>query len=294
MDKNKLRIIMTLGLPGSGKSTWAKEQVNVAPKHVKRICKDDLRMMLHDNKYSGQNEQFILQTRNLLINQAIQAGFSAIVDDCNLHPKHRLNLDNLANKLGVEFEIKDFTDVPLETCLERNLRRAESVPEKVIKDMYKNYIQKPIEPYPVKYGLPWTVLCDLDGTLALKSEKRGYYEWDKVSLDRPCLPVMDLLKLLSNSTDIQVILMSGRDAICRKDTEQWLADSYMGYSALHMRQHTDMRDDVVVKTELFNEYIKDKYNVFYAIDDRPKIVKMYKDMGIFVFNVNQDPYNINF
>lgn len=40
------RVIILKGLPGSGKSTWAKEQLEKYPGRYKRICKDDLRAML--------------------------------------------------------------------------------------------------------------------------------------------------------------------------------------------------------------------------------------------------------
>ena len=81
------KIILTRGIPASGKSTWAKQEVLKDPEHSVRINRDDLRNM------SGQywvpaREKYILFCRNLLLNTAIYMNFNTIIiDDMNLNPK---------------------------------------------------------------------------------------------------------------------------------------------------------------------------------------------------------------
>lgn len=60
-----------------------------------------------------------------------------------------------------------------------------------------------------------------------------------------------------------------------------------------MRKEKDYRDDTTIKKELFEEYIKNKYQPMFVIDDRPSVVQMWVDLGLFVFNVNQDPWAKN-
>ena len=63
----KQKIILTRGLPASGKSTWAKEQVAKGNGKVKRVNKDDLRDMIDAGIWSKTNEQLILDARDALV-----------------------------------------------------------------------------------------------------------------------------------------------------------------------------------------------------------------------------------
>jgi len=106
------KVILTKGLPASGKSTWAKEQLQMYPGRYKIVNKDSLRAMLDDGKYSATNEKFILKARDELIMLALSAGYHVIVDDTNLHPKHEMAIRELVKGMAT-IEIQDFTDVPL-------------------------------------------------------------------------------------------------------------------------------------------------------------------------------------
>jgi tRNA uridine 5-carbamoylmethylation protein Kti12 len=133
-----LRVTILKGLPASGKTTWAMAQLkqNVA---LKRVSKDDLRAMLDGGKWSGANEKFILIARDRLILAALEVGHSVLVDDTNLVDKHRLHIQELVRGKA-EVVIQDFTDVPLETCLQRDRERPNAVGERVIRRMYRDYL----------------------------------------------------------------------------------------------------------------------------------------------------------
>lgn len=133
-----LEVFITRGLPASGKSTYAK---NLATqKSFKRINKDDLRMMLDNSVYSKTNEKFIIEVRNSLILSSLNNGFNVIVDDTNLNNIHIEQIEELVKGKAI-VKIIDFTDIPLEVCIERDKERVNSVGEKVILDMYNKFLK---------------------------------------------------------------------------------------------------------------------------------------------------------
>ncbi len=130
------KVILTKGLPGSGKSTWAKEQMHQCPGCYKRVNKDDIRGMLDDGVYSPENEELVRNVRDAAILLAMHAGYVVIVDDTNINPTHVQQIQALV--LGqAEAEIQDFTNVPLEVCIERDRNRPNPVGEQAIRRMAK-------------------------------------------------------------------------------------------------------------------------------------------------------------
>lgn len=270
-----MKLIMTKGLPASGKSTWARKMSN-----YKRINKDDLRAMLDDGKWTKDNEKFVIKARNNLIENALQEGLSVIVDDTNLAPKHEEALKQIAKEYGATFEIKDFTDVPIEECIKRDLKRPISVGEKVIKQMYNQFLKKQETYIPLK-GKPTAILCDIDGTLAHMKD-RNPFDWHRVGEDEIDEEILEIL--LRFSSNIKIIFLSGRDSVCRKETEEWLEKTGVSYEKLLMRPLRDSRKDCIVKKELF-EQIKDDYNIMFVLDDRDQVVEMWRSLGLKCFQV---------
>lgn len=281
------KIIFLKGLPGSGKSTWAKEFCAKWPE-FKRVNKDDLRAMLDNGKYTKANEQFVLKIRESLILEAVLSGFNVIVDDTNLDPKHLARIKDIAAELTkychpTKVEVK-FFDTPLEECIARDQRRANPVGRKVIEDMYERYL-KPAPPVPTyDQNLSWCVIFDLDGTLA-KMKDRGPFDWKKVGQDELNLPVWTVMNGLP--ANVKIVIMSGRDSVCRPETEEWLKRSIGNiHSELHMRPEGDTRKDSIVKRELYDKYILGKYNVLFVLDDRDQVVKMWREeLGLTCFQV---------
>lgn len=131
--------MMLKGLPASGKSTWAIDQVMQSKGKIKRINKDDLRSMLDAGEWSKENEAFIVWARDTLVEIALSEGYSVIVDDTNFNPEHEQTLRQLAN-YQANFEVKHF-DTPLEVCIERDALRHKPVGRAVIEDMYNKYVK---------------------------------------------------------------------------------------------------------------------------------------------------------
>jgi predicted kinase len=278
-------VILTKGLPGSGKTYWAKELMAQNPGRYKRINKDDLRAMIDDGKWSKHNEQFILKVRNSLILAALEEGCHVIVDDTNLHSKHEQHIRDLVKGLAA-IEVRDFTDVPLETCLERDRKRQNYVGEKVITSMYRQFLQ--VKPVPPAYhaNLPEAIICDLDGTLALMNG-RNPYDAEKCESDLVNEPIADIIERTGHS----ILLVSGRSEVHRPQTEAWLEKHHIRYMALFMRPEGDMRKDAIVKRELYENYILGQYNINYILDDREQMVRMWRDeLGLTCLQVADGDY----
>lgn len=118
---------------------------------------------------------------------------------------------------------------------------------------------------------------DIDGTLAHMHD-RSPYDWSKVGNDMVDIPIAWLTSILFRS--VSVILVSGRDASCHKETQDWLAKNSICYTKLIMRKEGDNRPDEVVKEEIFNEHIRGNYNVRFVLDDRNKVVDMWRQLGL--------------
>ena len=69
-------------------------------------------------------------------------------------------------------------------------------------------------------------------------------------------------------------------AFCRAETEKWLEDKEVEYVALFMRPEGDHRKDNIVKEEIFNNHIRNKYNVIFVLDDRNQVVEMWRSLGL--------------
>ena len=282
-------LIILKGLPASGKTTWSKNKIDKNPGMYKRINKDDLRSMMDNGKYSKHNEQLILDIRDYMIVKSLGMGFHVIVDDTNLHSKHEDRIKRLVSNLAT-VKIKDFTNIPPEICIKRDLKRSNSVGKDVIMNMYNQFI-KPVdntEKYVQNPQLPKAIIVDIDGTLALMGD-RSPYDWDKVDIDSVNEPVKNILKL-HHKEGHKIIIVSGRDGISKIKTMKWLDENCIPYDNLFMRIAGDNRKDAIIKQELFDKYIKDNFNIEVVYDDRNQVVKLWRSMGIACFQVNDGDF----
>lgn len=136
-------------------------------------------------------------------------------------------------------------------------------------------------------------IVDLDGTLASHKGIRDVFDESKVSLDKelPTCRVIDALRFNGEN----IIFFSGRTDKCYEDSKVWLSEATnipKSQIKLYMRKAGDYRSDEIIKKELYDTHIKDKYEVLGVFDDRLKVIRMWESLGLFVFNCNQG--NIEF
>jgi hypothetical protein len=221
-----------------------------------------------------------------------------IVDDTNLDDSHLNRMKQIAEEFmipvddnqGISMtptvivEEKDFTNVPLETCIERDKKRQASVGEKVIRRFHSQYLKKEVQPIPYDPKLPDAIIVDIDGTMALKCD-RNIYDYTKIEGDFVNTPVKKVVDALMLDHIMAVIFCSGRDDNCKKETKKWLDDNDILYDFLYMRKTGDKRQDAIVKQEIYDANIKGKYNILAVFDDRNQVVDMWRANGLPVFQV---------
>lgn len=275
------KCIVLRGLPASGKSTWAKKLVDDNPGKYKRISKDNLRSMMDNTHWSKGNEKFILKTRDALILLGLQEGYHILVDDTNLLPRHEQVIRDLVKGLAV-VEVKDFTDVPLEVCIERDKHRQNYVGEQVIRKMHRDFLASKPPVLVVDPELPHALICDLDGTLALLNGRNPY---DASLCEQDLVNEVVARIVWMHSASHRVLLVSGRKEEHRPQTERWLHKYLLEYSVLWMRATDDSRKDVEVKRDIYNEHIKGRYNIDFVLDDRSSVVNFWRSQGLTVLQV---------
>lgn len=292
---SKQKLLALKGLPASGKSTAAKL---LEAQGWVRTNKDTIRAEMFPN-YSRKDEKKVVRERNRQILEAIYNKKNVVVDDTNLNPVHIKELSNIARQNGVDFEVDDsFLDVPLWECIERDSKREGSarVGEQVIRSMYHQYIKTPKTALKYDPSLPMAIICDIDGTLA-HMVNRSPFDWHKVGSDVVDEGVAHLLDAVGYINYATVFLFSGRDEVCRPETEEWLERHDIDYHELYMRRsdHKDENgnqvNDRIVKREMLEKYIIGKYNVLFVVDDRPSVCRMWRDeFGLKVLQAGDPHY----
>lgn len=133
--------------------------------------------------------------------------------------------------------------------------------------------------------LPTAWLVDIDGTLAL-SPHRNPYNWQRADEDIPNEAVVIAVQALAaHSTVAAIIAISGRHEHARALTTDWLRRQGVPVNELIMRPDGDYRADDIVKEELFRAQIEPRYAVAGVIDDRNRVVAMWRRLGLTCFQV---------
>jgi predicted kinase len=312
-------LTITRGVPGCGKTHYAKQWVMDAAGRS-RLNRDDLRQMMHGGAHGWPREleDAITIAHHSSVRALLLAGRDVIVDDQSLsNPSVKVWMQ-VAASVGAEFDIVDFTNVPLETCIERDERRFTEggrdhrVGAQYITSQYNRFIKGrnyPLprpqlkektpdqllggEPYVAPEGAPKCILVDIDGTMALNTSGRDWFDWKRVGDDTPNDRVVELVRWLDDYSgfryerdgdDFEIIFMSGRDEVCRPGTTLWLRDVGFGAHKLYMRPSlpdgVQQPADHIVKLALFDEHIRHQYDVQFVLDDRDQVVEMWRSLGL--------------
>ncbi|MFE3179293.1 AAA family ATPase [Streptomyces violascens] len=298
--------VMT-GLPASGKTTAARKLVADSDGQCRRVNLDDLRGMF-DNAAEGRErsytaEQSVLAVQDAAVRETIAAGFDVVVDNTHLTPNIPKRL-KAAVAGRARFVVHDFTDVPVEECLRRDAARANPVGEDIIRlladkhakarrggwrltDAWLNdtVVLAEVEPYTPDETLPSAVMCDIDGTLAINLN-RNPYDFTRCEQDGLNGSVRDALTGFRQAHGDKIVLLSGRGEEFRPQTQAWLAAHDVPYDELWMRSAGDGRRDDLVKAELFDAHVRHRFNVRVSLDDRDRVVAIWRRMGLPTWQVN--------
>ena len=301
------KLILTRGIQGSGKSTWARQWVEEDPENRVRINNDDIRNML--GKYwVTSRENLVSSIKNNMAEEAINRGYDIVVDNMNLNPREvklwekvvELNNED-PDGYKYEIEFKDFF-IPLEECIRRDAMRPNPIGEKVIRETwkrYKHFIQtSEVEKYVNNLikedeSKPYCLVVDMDSTLCFNTTKRPWYGEGAAEGMINDVPNMGVLRLVeqwtkpgSTAYTNNLIIATSRDTSQEEVTKQWLAKYNIYPQEFYFRREGDYRKGVEVKKEQI-EKILEKYNVVAIIDDCEPIVNMYREMGLTVLQPNK-------
>lgn len=300
-------ILILRGLPASGKSTFARKLIDENKGAWKRLNKDEIRAMLDNSHHSSSNEKFVERMRDFMLFEALKEGKSVVIDDTNLsdRPVERIQQvvgrykKDTGQEVRVEFKVMETS---LEECLTRDEMREKKVGRDVIMRMYNEHIAKEKLPnikskkeielskrgshyQPQDETLSHSILCDLDGTLAI-IHNRSPFDAVRCETDLLNVPIAEILKNYA-SIGVKIILMSGRDEAARRPTTNWLAYNRIPYDALFMRATGDVRKDSVIKKELYEAHINGQYFVKFVLDDRNQVVDLWRlELGLPCLQVN--------
>lgn len=294
-----LKATITVGISGSGKTTWANEVVAKDPSYY-NLNRDDIRLDLIDRDgvrgigdnmwrfWKWKREGEVDAEWNKRLEWAYFNGHNLIVSDTNLNKDRANALATRLRELGYEVDFKHF-EVSYEDAVKRDKNRRHSVGHEVIYDQLtrKNASWGRARSPKFVEGNNKAILVDIDGTLA-HMKGRSPYEWDKVDQDIVDPHVRDIVNMYKDK-GYTVIVLSGRDRVCRDLTIKWLQDNDVKFDFLFMRALDDQRKDYVVKEELYFDNVDGAYNVEAVFDDRPQVVRLWLELGFKVFAVG-NPY----
>lgn len=133
------------------------------------------------------------------------------------------------------------------------------------------------------------IIVDLDGTLC-NNEKRQHFmertpkDWkgfyDGIRNDSVNEWCKNIINHYYSPQECSIILLSGRPDNYGAVTVGWLINNLIQYTYLFMRKEGDFREDYVVKQELYDNEIKDKFDVLFCVDDRKQVVDMWRRNGL--------------
>lgn len=148
---NVRKIILTRGIQGSGKSTWARQWAEEDPEHRVRFNNDDIRNML--GKYwVPKREPLITNMKKQFLEYAMVHNYDIVIDNMNLNPKEVDFFKNILREHNVwvghpeclktlqeyTLEFKDFK-TSLEVCIERDSKRENPIGAGIITSTYNRY-----------------------------------------------------------------------------------------------------------------------------------------------------------
>jgi phosphoglycolate phosphatase-like HAD superfamily hydrolase len=135
-------------------------------------------------------------------------------------------------------------------------------------------------------------IFDIDGTLAQTDHRMHHIRpvegqkknWGKffaeAKKDEPFEHVLRINSFVAAREDDRIILLTARPENLRADTQVWLEEHGIAFDDLFMRPVNERKPDYEVKRDIYRNYLKEKYQVVAAFEDRLQVAKMWREEGV--------------
>jgi predicted kinase len=309
-EPKKLKFWFLIGLPGAGKSTFAEAILKKYPESI-RLNHDSLEHSFFFGKFTKDRREFDERVVKTIAEQALSTGYNVILDNTHVSKRHYNEYMDLIAKLNknseqfsIEFILIDFINplsdyyVTVEECIYRDSQRLVPVGEKVIRSLHETYKKewlvstkrfsyKNIWYKERDVSKPSCIIVDIDGTIALLGDRNIYDASNCNEVDKVNRPVVDIIKGYRYQALVPYLFfISGREEKYRAATQSFIRDKCGTIDfSLYMRGNGDYRNDAIIKKELYEKWIKDKYNVDFVLDDRDRVVDMWREQGLVCLQV---------
>lgn len=295
------KLIVLIGVSGSGKSTFAKKLNGETSFPI--VNRDKIREMMfgynestiseyYNKKDLGTFEKKVTKTQKEIIKSFLKENNGVIIDNTHLKMSY-------INALKKDFYYCDIEFIPIEesfeVCLERDQLRTRKVGGSVIKKQLieLNILKKIFDFKPYHFnkpiiqqnnGLEKAIIFDCDGTLCIH-DGRGAFEYYKCSTDLLCDKTYATY-LSFKEKGFKIIVCTGREdkENVKNDTLEWLKKYNVQFDEFHIRPNGDLRPDYMIKEEMWLDISK-RYDIFLLIDDRTQVVDHARILGLKVFQV---------
>lgn len=298
------RLLILIGAPGSGKSTFSKYLLRTEENWV-RINRDDFRMMQFGGTLMTTDiESNITKMVNASVRSLLQTKTNVVLDATNCNNRVLEDYISQFNDLAdIHFKIfQESIETLVHRCEKRNEETGKYISTSTIKRFVKQLNMTMDNSFDFSprlrtkkedklvYAeqdrlLPKALICDLDGTLSLMNGRNPY---DASTCDKDLLnkPVYEVLSVFEKQ-GYHIILLSGREERYRPQTKSFLDKHQVKYHHLFMRASEDYRKDAVIKKEIFKREIQNQFYVEFLLDDRNQVVDMWrKELQLACFQVN--------
>lgn len=156
---------------------------------------------------------------------------------------------------------------------------------------------------PKRADRPRAIVFDLDGTLADISHRLHHIKdgkemkekpnWDAFNAecigDKPKKPIVHMIRMYKNA-GYTVVICSGRNDTVADKTQFWLRTNGIKYDMLLMRKHDDRQSDATLKAQMFQNVISRLYEVELVVDDRKKVVDVWRSFGLTCLQCQEGDY----
>ena len=124
------------------------------------------------------------------------------------------------------------------------------------------------------------ILVDMDGTLCHREgfTDRDPYDWKRAGEDGLDLVVADIVRRFS--ADHTIIIFTARPTSSTSICKQWLKDHKVDFDHIFTRKDDDLREDSIVKWEMFQENVQPFWSTKFVLDDRQRVVDMWRAKGL--------------